>query len=630
MLKKILLFVIALGGIVYLMASQSGLLRSGEEVVLQPLDGHSLNLIRQSGSNANFDIEMSNRGKVYYSAQDQVDDIYLVFHDNVQPGDRIKIHVNSGTFQYRIAPVKALPTMVKKALYKKALQEKKRTHPKVKKRKQKKRVKKIAPKQELIVGEFVEESKPKSQPLIQQPEEPKTLSSTQMQPAKTHHTKPLSDSFYSNFTHIFKNLIKSFSMTPSAKSNEKKEQTQEKKSEPHSISAPAPKPQPKKETVDPAAMAQEATIIRRDFSKLPTEIKLFDDKKIEEESAIKPPVFKEFKPSKEEKKSASQKIVPTTPKLQTNPIASTPQPTTQKSTTPPTSKPITIPAPTQIATKPLPVYVPSPVEVPKPIIPNKQEPTPSYEAPQPSETINTDYKEGYEDLNPPKEEEKPSEGRIQKTGNKIVITKVIDKKSHYPQPKEEEDIFAGRVLGKMDDRVLGGGYNPDNEVGRLSMRVTQNNKPVSAWIEVFKNGTKDRVKTFYSMRGHKMNTIKLPAGIYMVRATYRTRDGKLQKTLKNIHLKEGGDITRHISFQDGKIKVVATRGGKPLYVKVSVYRTDNHQRINYEFSDRSSGVATVTVPTGTYEVEVTEHGNKKVLPDVHVGASQTEKLSVEF
>ncbi len=630
MLKKILLFVIALGGIVYLMASQSGLLHSGEEVVLQPLDGHSLNLIRQSGSNANFDIEMSNRGKVYYSAQDQVDDIYLVFHDNVQPGDRIKIHVNSGTFQYRIAPVKALPTMVKKALYKKSLQEKKRTHPKVKKRKQKKTVNKITPKQEPIVGEFVEESKPKSQPLIQQPEEPKTLSSTQMQPAKTHHTKPLSDSFYSNFTHIFKNLIKSFSMTPSAKSNEKKEQTQEKKSEPHSIPAPAPKPQPKKESVDPAAMAQEATIIRRDFSKLPTEIKLFDDKKIEEESAIKPPVFKEFKPSKEEKKSASQKIVPTTPKLQTNPIASTPQPTTQKSTTPPTSKPITMPAPTQIATKPLPVYVPSPVEVPKPITPNKQEPTPSYEAPQPSETINTDYKEGYEDLNPPKEEEKPSEGRIQKAGNKIVITKVIDKKSHYPQPKEEEDIFAGRVLGKMDDRVLGGGYNPDNEVGRLSMRVTQNNKPVSAWIEVFKNGTKDRVKTFYSMRGHKMNTIKLPAGIYMVRATYRTRDGKLQKTLKNIHLKEGGDITRHISFQDGKIKVVATRGGKPLYVKVSVYRTDNHQRINYEFSDRSSGVATVTVPTGTYEVEVTEHGNKKVLPDVHVGASQTEKLSVEF
>jgi len=244
-----------------------------------------------------------------------------------------------------------------------------------------------------------------------------------------------------------------------------------------------------------------------------------------------------------------------------------------------------------------------------------------------SSAIDTGYKEGYEDLAQEPMDKRNEEVVDESNENKIVITKILDKNKPQSKPK---DPFAGRVLGRMDDRVLGGGYNPDVGSGKFGVRVTKNSLPVSAWIEVFKDGTKNRVKTFYTSNTNKTKKVKLPSGVYMIRATYRTRDGKLQKTIKSIHLKEGGDITKHISFNDGKVKVVATRGGKPLYVKVIAYKAGTKDRVNYEFSNRHTGIAGLSLPVGTYDIEVVDHKRVKNFDSVRIESSKTKTLNIDF
>jgi hypothetical protein len=639
LLKKLFILAILSGGLLYALSNASGVLRSGNEVILTPQDGHSLNVVRMSGSDANFDITMSNKGKVYYSATSQIDDIYLVFHNDVVEGDRIKIHVNSGSFRYNISPVKSLPSMVKKALYKKATDNKKSKH---KKRvvKKKSKIKKSKP---AILGEFVEdvtksktikekehtykapviESKPT--PTVVPEPTPAIVKETTPKNSIKNDKKVLSDSFYDNFTKIFKNLVKSFSSKSNSnikpvgkKTILKEEKLKDDKPEPI-------KPiKEVKEKLDDRAMTHEATMIRGDFSKLPSEIEIFDDSELQKSAKIEKKVFKPIK--------KAPKIAPVATPIEVTPKKEVVlEPTNVEQTT-------TTLDPIINQTTPQKVIVKQEQEVK--VAPTKEsideslenrvikKPTSSYE--NSGYYPDTGYKDEYKDLNGDKKvvKEAPKPELVDNSGEKkIVITKIIDKEK---DSQESSDPFAGRVLGKIDDRILGGGYNPDEGTSKFGMKVTKNSKPVSAWIEVFKNGTKDRVKTFYTLSSSKVKKVKLPAGVYMIRATYRSKAGKLQKTLKNISLSEGEDITKHITFHDGKLRVIARRDDKSLYVKVTAYKSGTKDRVAFEFSDRHSGITNMTLGTGTYDIEVAEHNKIREFNGIKIRSGKIETIKADF
>ena len=655
--KKFFILLLFIGGLLY---AKSEILNSGEEIVLRPIDGRSLNVVRYSGQNANFDIEMSNKGRIYYSAKNQTDDIYLVFHNDVQPGDRIKIHINSGRFRYNFSTVRALPKLVKKALYKNAVSKKyvkkrkryKKKHRSRKKSKPKVINKQISPKIEPSGTSQNEINKSEEVSTIQSDinkeesigtiqsdinnEEQNSDSQNLSVSNNTTNKKVLSDTFYGNFTKIFENLIKKFSLSPSKKTQIKEDEIKvvTKESEKEQNSKVEEIKPPKKEIKtqeDKRLMVHEATMIRGDFTKLPDDIEIFDD--MEEQTSkqtigtlTKAPVNTTPNESIENKEEAQVE--------ESNPVVvAAILPPKQKEES--EFKEIKDKLLSSIKKKNQSVIVKNPNNTTP--IKEYQKYTPQKRVPikksaqisqVPVDYIDTGYKNGYKDIetSAPKE---PNNNKLVDTSdkNKIVITKVLETSENKSAKK---DIFEGRVLGKISDRVLGGGYNPNSGTSHFGMKVTKNSLPVSAWIEVFKNGTKQRVKTFYTSSTNRTKKVKLPAGVYMIRATYRTKDGKLQKTIKNIHLKEGDDITKHITFNEGQLKVVAKRGDRPVYVKVTVYKPGTKKIVNYDFSDRHTGIVGLSLPVGTYDIEVADHKNIKNFDSIKITVSNTQTLNIDF
>ena len=206
----------------------------------------------------------------------------------------------------------------------------------------------------------------------------------------------------------------------------------------------------------------------------------------------------------------------------------------------------------------------------------------------------------------------------------MVVTKTIDK------PKVPKDPYAGRALGPMDDRVLGTGVSDTAYTGRLGMRASKNKKPIAAWVEVFKNGTKQRVKTFYTSKSAQTKHVKLPAGVYMVRVSYRTKDSKQQKTLKTLHINAGDTIDKSLVFNDGKLKVIAQRAGRPLYVKVLVYKHNARKRVTYGFSSRTTGISEITLSNGVYDIEVLDHDDVLPFDTIRISGGKTNTINVDF
>jgi len=216
------------------------------------------------------------------------------------------------------------------------------------------------------------------------------------------------------------------------------------------------------------------------------------------------------------------------------------------------------------------------------------------------------------------------------TAQKMVITKTIDNAKEKAKPQASDDPFAGRVLGPMSDRVLGGGVDSTRQTGKLGMRVTKNSKPIAAWVEVFKNGTKTRVKTFYTSKTKRIKNVRLPTGTYMVRVSHRTRGAKEQKTIKGIALKDGAVINKSVSFSDGKLKVIARKSGNPAYVRVVIYKKGTHKKISYAFSSRTSGIAVISLANGTYDIEVQDHANVRSFSSVRIKEAKTNTIHVDF
>jgi hypothetical protein len=203
-----------------------------------------------------------------------------------------------------------------------------------------------------------------------------------------------------------------------------------------------------------------------------------------------------------------------------------------------------------------------------------------------------------------------------KPGDKIVITKIIEKK---------KKAVVEEPIERMSDRLLGGGYSSQNAMGQVSVKAYSNRKPISAWVEVYKG--KRRVKTFYTSGG---KAVKLPAGTYIMKATYRTGTSKQKKSLGKVKLQEGETIRKKVYFNVGKLKIIANRREKPLYVKVEIYKKGSSQRYAYTFSSRATGQAHLQLAEGRYKIVVLEHRNKKVFDNVYIKGNASKTIRVEF
>jgi len=235
----------------------------------------------------------------------------------------------------------------------------------------------------------------------------------------------------------------------------------------------------------------------------------------------------------------------------------------------------------------------------------------------------------------PREVNKPiiEEGE---TNDKIIITKTIAPKDEprvikrHVEPSEyKKSQNQSTNLDKMSDRVLGGGYGQEAKA-TFAVKAYSNKKPVSAWVEVFKAGTNQRIKTFYTGSGRGLKDIKLPAGVYVVKATYRTAASKQKKTLGKIRLKEGQNIKRSISFDDGSIIVTVKKLNKPFYAKVEVFKSGSKRRVAYDFTSRKNGEVEISLASGTYDIIVKNYADERRLNDVVIKGSQTQMLNVNF
>ncbi len=658
-----------------------GRLHSGDKAVIKPMDNYAFSITKTKGmvsSNASYNLTLVNGRDIIYDDKNLVDDVYLVFHDDILPGDRMKIEVNRGYFDYKLTPLLKLPTIVKNVLEPEVIEKAK--HPK----QSKKRTKKTRP----LQHKKVEEKVPLSSSSAAEALETKAVVVPPLE-SEISYTSPIGKTFFEKFTKIFKELVKSFSFNSStthAASVEKK--AEPKKIAPikqQAVKIKAGLPRFNDGALKAAATLQEAKFTESkrgiqnsfDDSGLKNSAKLekstfsapqrglsenFDDAALQQSALVSKKVFNKPKeiaidsqlPSHVEEKfaplpsrepslykdafSKRAEPVPTFNAVAPKSVDKMPQlkaakrgenvPTFSdaKPSLPVSSEPISRPV---LDTKePVNSYTKS-VQNPSPLAHDKTAAYPD-----------TGYKKGYEALEPrvSSVQEKPVRQRVvedtslpqnsvskaEDGSDKLIITKRIKKDEPVADP------FAGRVLGRMDDRVLGNGYDGAASSAKLGMRVTKNSRPVSAWIEVFKNGTKQRVKTFYTSKGRKTKKVKLPAGNYMVRATYRTRDTKQQKTIKNIRLLEGANVNKSIAFHDGKLRVIARRGDNPLYVKVVVYKSGSHHRVTYDFSSRNSGVAQLSLGSGSYDIEVLEHKNNQLFEGIRIKAGKTNTINVDF
>jgi hypothetical protein len=218
--------------------------------------------------------------------------------------------------------------------------------------------------------------------------------------------------------------------------------------------------------------------------------------------------------------------------------------------------------------------------------------------------------------------------------DRIIITKTIAPKEEprvlkrHIEP-EDYEVQRDEQPDRMSDRVLGGGY-ADTEKATLKVKAYSNKKSVSAWVEVFKVGTNQRVKTFYTGKGRNINDIKLPAGVYVIKATYRTSSSKRQRSLGKVTLKEGGKINKSISFDDGRIVVFVKKNSKPLYAKIEVYKSGSKSLVSYEFSSRSKGRAEFDLAVGEYDIVVKDYNNQQVFDLVFVKGGKTRTINADF
>ena len=675
------------------LVTDTHLLKPQERVEFYPKRGESLSIVKDLTHyvpKANYDIVMRNGQKVYFEKENQTDDIYIIFNEDTSDGDVVFIKVNEGYFTYTTQSFHELPTTVRKIL--KA--SKKRNSIKTHVDKEKNVIIESEEFCFDANGEIVDCKSPAAtinqpqtpvvvQPFVPTP--PKTEKVTSAEQTNVVAKKSVPEEKKENlFTSFAQKLKLAFAkITENLKVSSQKEESITGKKEETNKTVVSEKQISKTKTEEKKIDQKEEPLVLRQkksgnidkynrlsdqeikavskssvpkFYALPQneQIKAYEkvDVDLHNLQVVKPRLQQKLSLSHENisaQTSKPQMASVTAPVIARNDVPETPKMQT------PQLQPKTLSQPASVANTDM--VAPPSITLPKVAVPampvvskNVQQTTPSQPSAQvlqrrgiepapvagaqevarvtqhppvqqpdveiPATVVTEKIPKGSPELEHKvtvvEAEDKTKEVN---TPDKIVITKIISQK----QPQ------TAAPLERMSDRVIGGGSAVQDHTGTVSVKAYSNRKPISAWVEVYKG--KRRVKTFYTNNGKE---VKLPAGTYIMKATYRTGTAKQKKSLGKIHLQEGEKIKKRVYFNVGKLNVVAKRRGEPVYVKVEIYKKGSRSRYAYTFSSRSTGEAHLQLSEGSYKIIVLEHGKKKVFDNVRIKGGATKTIRVDF
>ncbi len=602
----------------------SGVLSKGEASQFVPFQGSSFSIIKDIRANVrggDYDVTIKNNNKVFYHQVNQVDDLYLVFNESVDKGDIIQVQVNSGVFIFKMSHMDTLPKAIVDALKDQVpeqFKQMKQLHnrPKVEPFKEKK-LEIIVEETPVFKSETIDSTYNKKPGFFEDIFAKISAIIAEDKAKKEVHLAPIENRAiqkeFPKLTNLNERIAplnqnRDISQKISSIDNIKKDLAQTDKSA--------------KKEID-------SSVTSNKIEKIAQESRVEAPKTLT--SQVKDigevPVFNISKIKIDENRGVSQKKN----EIETFTNVASPITNNQKQrfkteiSLTDNQKPNFTPANNQMQIKKIELAEPIPeFKAKAPIKPTLQVPIVIEKAPEvivvkkaPSPPV-------------------PTKPIIEKNEirDKIIITKTI-------APKEEPRVIRRhiepedyrtqneQVPERMSDRVLGGGY-VDKEKATLKVKAYSNQKSVSAWVEVFKAGTNKRVKTFYTGKGRGINDIKLPAGVYVIKATYRTSSSKRKRSLGKVTLKEGGFINKSISFDDGRVVVFVKKNSKPLYAKIEVYKSGSKSLVSYEFSSRQKGRAEFNLAVGEYDIVVKDYNNQQVFDSVFIKSGKSKTINVDF
>jgi len=632
----------------------SGSLSAGEGSSFVPSQGSSFSIISDvtSGSyGGNFNIIIKSGGRTIYKESNQVDDLYLVFNEPVDDGDVIKLDVIKGVFTFKMSHMNTLPDVIVEAIKKQAPKEYKQLKPLHKKRK-----KKIVAKPKIV----------EPAPIITPKIEYLNDATPQYTPSQIDDSRVVK-------RHIepqeYKKEVEKVDIVAPVLEQPKIIDQQVKK---ESIPSDIAKPITNEEIKKPSSKSSEIDTLSNSIDSINKRIAsvINRQRKAIDNSAIKSDIDEVSKKSKLQAPKTSFSTIPKIPMAKTFPMDFDRNliPVAPRVTMPKTpinlSKDISVPRvmrkkdidsfkttiDTTVSQKPkfqttVPDIVAKKItiedKISKPKMEVKTIPTPKIE------TKIEKYVQP-EIIAPPVVQEVIQPEIIEKpiirkaeVKDRIVITKTIvnqDKKKvikdeprvikRHVQP-QQYGVEEEQIPQRMSDRVVGSGYGLATP-GKIRVKAYSNNRAVSAWVEVFKAGSKERVKTFYTGKGNSLKDVKLPAGVYVIKATYRTAGSKIKKTLGKVTLEEGESINKSISFDDGSLKVKVTKNGNSIYAKVEVFKSGKKRRIAYAFTSKSNGEAKLTLGSGLYDIVVRDHGDVKRFDSIKIRGGKSKTINADF
>jgi hypothetical protein len=617
----------------------SGSLSEGEGSSFIPIRGAAFSIISDVTSGirgGNYNILIKSGGRIIYKEDNQLDDLYLVFNEPVDKGDIIKLDVNKGIFLFKMSPMETLPDVIVDAIKEQAPREYKELKPlhnrhkrasskKTVHKKEKKQITKSKPIEKKVFESSIDSQidTAKIQEPVKVKKEPGFFDSFSKKIDEFIHSKPKDEKAGTSLDTSTPTDIGNLS---SSIDSAKKDLSSTIKSKKREISSSAIKSDIDK--IAQTSRVKSPKTSTSDISSLPT-AKTFP---LDLERVKSPVGVKSSFPTPKTELESFSKCTP--PAMSSSQVGSfktkisnggnVQQPKFQKQGELVEIKEIKL-------DEEVPQFRKEESVVTQPV-PQKQ----PYKQPEVVEKPSVVQK-----VIEPKVQEKVIVIKDEKPKDRIVITKMIAVAKKKSAPKEESRVIKRHIQpeeykkqqkenipDRMSDRVIGGGIGLST--GSLKVKAYSNNRPVSAWVEVFRADTKKRVKTFYTGKGRTLQDIKLPAGVYVIKATYRTAGSKRKKTIGRIKLKEGESINRKITFNDGSIIVKVKKGGKPIYAKVEVYKKGKRRRIAYEFTSKINGMATLSLGSGDYDIVVRDHNNVKRFNSITVRGGKAKTIHANF
>ncbi len=166
--------------------------------------------------------------------------------------------------------------------------------------------------------------------------------------------------------------------------------------------------------------------------------------------------------------------------------------------------------------------------------------------------------------------------------------------------------------------------------GKLKITTLNNEEPIGARYEIFLPNSYKKIKSGFTDPNSGEALIKLAAGNYEVRVSHRSSVSKIVKKFTNVNIQNDKTKELVVVFREGKLKVISTRGGEPLYTNVSIYKPGSDKRLYFDFTSRDKGEVTMNLPVGFYDVVVRDHNIKRFFKRIHIRENQTKIIHAKF